>query len=305
MDKIIFRDRVFSLRWFKSWIYIVIGSFILATAFVLFINPYKIVPGGVYGLGIVLHSVFPNIQVGTFGLMFDIPLLLIAFRVFGNKFGARTIVAALLTPLMMNTLTSIIGENPATMLNGNINLSNDVLLSCIFGGVLAGTGMGLILKTHATSGGTDIVAMILHRFSKLPFARCLLIIDSFVVVTGLIVLNDWRIPLYSLITIYVTTKIIDYVLDGGSSNKLLFILSEQHELIRSLILDKLERGGTYIQSVGMYSKEDKDMIFVVINRNELATVQDYIKQIDSKAFMVVVNAHEIYGEGFKPFITKD
>lgn len=304
-DKIIFKDKKFSLRWFKSWLYIVLGCFMLATAFVLFITPYRIVPGGVYGMGIILHSIFPNIQVGTFGLMLDIPLLLIAFRIFGNKFGSKTVVAAILTPLMMNTLTWLVGEDPTLMLNGSMNLTNDVLLSCIFGGVIAGTGLGLILRTHATSGGTDIIAMIVHKYTKLPFARSMLIVDSCVVLLGLVVLRDWRIPLYSLITIYVITKVIDYVLDGGGSNKLLFILSDQYEQIRELIIEKLERGGTYIYSKGMYSMHDKNMIFVVVNRTEVSVVQDYIKKIDPRAFMVVMNAHEIYGEGFKPFEQKD
>ena len=304
-EKMLLKERLFSRRWFFSWGSIAAGCFLVAAAFVLFITPYRIVPGGVYGIGVVLHSLFPGIPVGTFGLMLDAPLLLIAFWLFGGHFGAKTIVAAGLTPLMMNALTALIGEDPATMLGGGIDLSDDVLLSCIFGGVLCGVGLGLILRSHATSGGTDIVAMIVHRYTRLPIARCLLIVDSCVVILGLIVLRDWRIPLYSLVTIYVTTKLMDYILDGGGSNKLLFILSAEYESIRGLILDRLERGGTYIHSTGMYSMQDKKMIFVVINRKELPVVQDYIKQIDPQAFMVVMNAHEIYGEGFKSFLQNE
>ncbi|MDR0955231.1 MAG: YitT family protein [Rikenellaceae bacterium] len=304
-DHILFPYKRFSLRWFRSWAYILLGSLSISAGFVLFINPYRIVPGGIYGTGIVLHYLFPNIQVGTFGLILDIPLLLIAFWVFGAKFGSRTIVSALLTPLMMNALTFCVGEDPATMLHGSINLSNDILLSCIFGGMLIGLGMGLIIRTHATSGGTDIIAMIVHKFTRVPVPRALLIVDSCVVLLGLFVLRDWRIPLYSLITIYVSTKMVDYVLDGAGSNKLLFIISEKHELIRGLIIEKLDRGGTYIHSTGMYSMQDKDMIFVVLDRSELPIVQDYIRQIDPRAFMVVMDAHEIYGEGFKPLIEKE
>jgi uncharacterized membrane-anchored protein YitT (DUF2179 family) len=305
LDKILFRERLFSRRWFRSWLSIAAGCFVVAAAFVLFITPYRIVPGGVYGIGVVLHHLFPAIPVGTFGLMLDAPLLLIAFWLFGNRFGAKTIVAALLTPLMMNALTALIGEDPATMLGGGIDLTGDVLLSSLFGGVLCGVGLGLILRSHATSGGTDIVAMIVHRYTRLPIARCLLIVDSCVVVLGLIVLRDWRIPLYSLVTIYVTTQVMDYILDGGGSNKLLFILSDRYESIRDLILGRLERGGTYIHSTGMYSMQDKKMIFVVINRKELPVVQDHIKQVDPSAFMVVMNAHEIYGEGFKSLLPED
>jgi uncharacterized membrane-anchored protein YitT (DUF2179 family) len=301
-QRIRFNEKLFSRRWFRSWLSITVGCLLVAAAFVLFITPYRIVPGGVYGIGVVLHSLFPGVAVGTFGLMFDVPLLLIAFGLFGRRFGAKTIVASLLTPLLMNVLTALIGEDPATMLGGHIDLRGDVLLSALFGGVLCGVGLGLILRSYATSGGTDIVAMIMHRYTRLPIARCLLIVDSCVVVVGLIVLGDWLIPLYSLVTIYVTTQVMDYVLDGGGSNKLLFILSDQYESIRELILGRLERGGTYIHSTGMYTMRDRKMIFVVINRRELPEVQDYIKQIDPCAFMVVMNAHEIYGEGFKSLL---
>jgi uncharacterized membrane-anchored protein YitT (DUF2179 family) len=305
LESIRFDEKLFSPRWFRSWLSIAAGCSLVAAAFVLFITPYRIVPGGVYGIGVVLHSLFPGIPVGTFGLMFDAPLLLIAFGLFGRRFGAKTIAAALLTPLLMNALTVLVGEDPATMLAGRIDLRGDVLLSALFGGVLCGAGLGLILRSYATSGGTDIVAMILHRYTRLPIARCLLIVDSCVVVMGLVVLGDWLIPLYSLVTIYVTTQVMDYILDGGGSNKLLFILSDRYESIRELILGKLERGGTYIHSTGMYTMRDRKMIFVVINRRELPLVQDYIKQIDPCAFMVVMNAHEIYGEGFKSLLPEE
>lgn len=288
----------------KTWIYIFLGSLFLAAGFVLFINPYRIVPGGVYGMGIVLHYIFPSVQVGTFGFMFDIPLLLISLRVFGAKFGAKTVVAAVLTPLFMNLLTYVIGENPVTMLNGKINLENDVLLSCIFGGVLIGLGQGLIFRTHATTGGTDIIAMILSKYTKTPIARSVLYVDSLVVVFGLIVFGDWKLPLYSLITIFIVSQVIDYIIEGISTDKLLFIISDKHAEIKRLILDDLSRGGTYIKASGMYTNAPKDMIFVVINRREVSVVQDYIKTLDPNAFLVVVNAHETLGDGFKNFQDK-
>lgn len=302
LDKVIFSPKRFSFRWFKSWLYIILGCFVMSLGFVLFITPYHIVPGGVYGSGIILHYLFPNIQVGTFGLMLDVPLLLTAFWIFGAKFGSKTIVAAILTPIFMNAQTYFIGEDPALMLNGNIDLSNDILLSCVFGGILIGIGQGLILRNHATSGGTDIIAMIVHKFTRIPIPKCILMVDSCIVVLGLIVLKDWHIPLYSLITLYIAIKLVDYVLNGGGSNKLLFIISDKHEMIRSLIIDKLDRSGTYIHSTGMYTMQEKKMIFVVINRIELPVVQDYIRDIDDRAFMVVMDAHEIYGEGFKSLI---
>ncbi len=136
---------------FLSWLGVILGSFILAAGFAIFINPYKIVPGGVYGIGIILNNFFPDIKVGTFGLMMDVPLLLISLRVFGANFGAKTVVSALLTPLFMNLLATYCGESPAEIMGGQLNLENDVLIAVIFGGALLGLGQGLIFKNKATS----------------------------------------------------------------------------------------------------------------------------------------------------------
>ena len=294
-------DRLLHRQSVRSWIYILIGSIVLSAGFVLFMNPYKIVPGGVYGTGIVLHSLFPSVQVGTFGLMLDIPLMLIGFRVFGRMFGTKTVFSALLIPLVMNGMTYWVGEDPASMFGGNMDLSQDMFLPCIFGGVMIGTGTGLIIKSHATSGGTDIVAMLLMRFAKFRFSRAILLVDSAVVVFGMIVLGDWRLPLYSLVTIFVASKVIDYIVDGASYDKLLFIISDRKEEIREFILGRMGRGGTYIKSSGMYTSKDKEMIFVVVSRNEVSMIRSMIHEIDPASFVVIVDAHETFGDGFKSF----
>lgn len=288
----------------KSYLLIFCGAFLIAAAFVLFITPYKIVPGGVYGAGVVLNYLFPSIQVGTWGFMLDVPLLITAFILFGRLFGAKTIFAAVVCPVVMDTMTHFLGTDPQTMLGGSINLADDVLLSCLFGGVLLGIGISLILKSKATSGGTDIVAMIVSRYLHMPISRALLIVDSMVVVFGLIVLGDWKVPLYSLVTIFVATKVIDFILEGGSGDKLVFILSDRHDAIRSFILEDLSRGGTYIHSSGMYTNASKEMIFVVVSRREMTLLQDHVRKADPVAFMIVVNAHETLGDGFKTFQDK-
>ncbi|MCC8088942.1 MAG: YitT family protein [Rikenellaceae bacterium] len=301
MGKLVSYRKLFNGNLFVSSLLLIAGCVLLASAFVLFITPYKIIPGGIYGIGIILHYFFPDIQVGTFGLIMDIPLISVALVLLGKKFGTRTIAAAVTTPLIMNLMTAYIGEDPYTMLNGRINLTDDILLACLFGGVLAGAGMGMILRTHATSGGTDIIFMILSKYTGIPFARGLLIVDSIIVVAGLITFGDWKIPLYSLITIYVTTQVIDYILEGGGTDKLLFIISDNHEDIRRIILDNLDRGGTYLKSYGMYTMNEKNTIFVVINRNQVSQIKDLITAVDPDAFITIVNAHEIYGNGFKRY----
>ena len=300
-----FKDQLFSLKWWRSWIMIVLGTFIMAVGFVLFINPYYIVPGGVYGAGIVLHYLFPGIEVGTYGFMFDIPLLLLGIKLFGGMFGARTVVAAVLTPVFMNILTAMIGSDPALILNGKINLGDDLLLACIFGSVLIGVGVGLIIKTRATTGGTDIIAMIIVKYTGMTFSQALLIVDSCVVIFGVVVMGDWLIPLYSLVTIFVTTRVIDYVIDGASYDKLLFIISDKSALLESFIMDEMGRGATYIRSAGMYTRKDRDMIFLVVSRREVTAVQNKVREIGHDAFLVVVNAYETFGDGFKAFPNND
>ncbi len=298
------RDKALVRKTIKQYFYILLGSFLIAAAFVLFITPYQIVPGGVYGTGVALNFIFPSIEVGTWGLMLDVPLLIIAFIFLGGNLGVKTIFAALTLPAIMNIMTYYVGSDPLVMLGGKINLMDDVLLACLFGGVIMGVGAAFIFKSHATSGGTDIIGMLFSKMMHIPIARAMLIVDSLVIVFGLIVIGDWKVPLYSLVTLFVSLKMVDLILEGGSSDKLVFILSSENEKIRTFIIDDLSRGGTYIKSHGMYTRNDKEMIFVVITRREIVRMQDFVHSVDPLAFMVVVNAHETLGDGFKAFEKK-
>lgn len=289
--------------WF-SWVLVTIGAFILAMGFVLFTNPYKIIPGGVYGLGRVLHHLIPSIQTGTFGLLFDVPLTITAILVFGRQFGAKTIYAALITPVFMNAMTSFLGEDPAdgiSIISTQFNFSDNVFFAALCGGLLIGVGCGLILRAGATSGGTDIISMLIVKFAKTKFSSAMFLVESTIVIIGMIVLGDWKLPLYSLISIFVCARAIDYVLEGASYDKLLFIISEKKEELKQYILVDMERGGTYIKSSGMYTGNDRDMIFLVISRREIGAVKEKIRALDPAAFVVVVDAYETYGDGFKPF----
>ncbi len=293
-------EKLFSKQWFIAYGLIVLGSFILAAGFVFFINPYNIVPGGVYGIGIVVHHLFPIIPIGLFGLAMNIPLTILGIRILGPRFGVKTVIGMILASVFMDMLTFLIGdENPKTMLNGSIDLSNDVLLACVFGGVLIGFGLGLIFKAKATSGGSDIVAMIIAKYTRLPLGQLMIYVDSVIVLIGLIVFRDWKIPLYSWIVIFITGKVIDVVLEGVSYDKTLFIISDKHDEIRDKILTDLNRGGTFINGNGMFNNAEKKIIFTVVNRRELAILQEFIHKIDPNAFLTVIDANEILGKGFK------
>ena len=283
------KEKRFSKKWFITYGLIVIGAFIMAAGFVLFITPYKIVPGGVYGIAIVLHHTF-GFPVGLTALCFDIPLTIIGIRILGPRFGVKTVVGFVLTAVFVDGLTYFYGESP---------LVDNVLLSSIYGGLFLGIGLGMIFKSRATSGGSDIVAMIIAKYTKLPLGQLMILVDSAIVLIGLFSFGDWEIPLYSLIVIFIVGRVVDVVLQGISYDKTLFIISEKHREIRDKIIDDLNRGGTFFKGEGMYSGNEKTMIYTIVNRRELVILQEFIHRIDPEAFMTVINANEVLGHGFR------
>jgi len=284
------KDKIFSKSWIKNYSLIVIGAFIMASGFVMFITPYKIVPGGVYGISIVLHWMLGT-PVGLVALLFDIPLTIIGIKVLGPRFGIKTAVGFFSTAIFMDGITYFYGDQPL--------VEGDPLLSSIFGGVFIGLGLGLIFKAKATSGGSDIVAMMIGKYTKLPMGQLMILVDSAIVLVGLVAFQDWKIPLYSLIVIFITGKVVDLVLEGANYEKVLFIISEKSEEIRNKIVIDLNRGGTFLKGEGMWGHNEKSIIFTVVNRREMSMLQEYINHIDPKAFVTVLNATEILGNGFK------
>jgi uncharacterized membrane-anchored protein YitT (DUF2179 family) len=293
------REKPFSKRWLINYGLIVIGSFILAAGFVFFITPYRIVPGGVYGISIVIHfmtkgmfSFAPDgFPIGLMGLILNIPLTIIGIRILGPKFGVKTVLGFVLTSAFMDGLTYWRGDLPL--------VENDALLSSIFGGVLIGFGLGLIFKSKASSGGSDIVAMILNKYTRLPVGQLIIYVDSVIVLVGLAAFGDWKIPLYSWIVIFITGKVIDVVMQGVNYDKTLFIISDKYDAIRDKIINDLDRGGTFISGKGMFNGAEKTIIFTVVNRRELAMIEEFIHKTDPRAFLTVMDTNEIIGEGFK------
>lgn len=294
------KDKIFSKKWITDYLFIIAGSFILAASFVFFITPHKIVPGGVYGISIVVHylteGVFPfwpdGIPVGLFALLIDIPLIITGIKVLGPKFGVKTITGSVLTAVFTDLITYM---RPV----GNAPLVEDILLSCVFAGVLAGFGLGLIFKSRATSGGSDIIAMIIGKYTHIPLGRLMIYVDSFIVLFGLVAFGDWAIPLYSWIVIYITGRVIDLTIEGTEYNKALMIVSKAHEDIKDKLLLDLDRGGTYLSGTGMYTGDDKRIIYTVVSRREMAILREFISNIDPDAFITVMDTREILGEGFQ------
>ena len=303
-----------------EWASIFIGCIILAVGFVFFINPYNIVPGGVYGASIVLHNLFPSIQVGTFGYMFDVPLLILSVVLLGASLGARTLVAALFTPAAMNVISEMVyptrealeALDPAQLLGGCMNMSDHLMLTSIIGAVLIGIGSGVVVRSKATTGGTDIVGMLLQKYAHIRFSRAILLVDATVVCFGLLVIgfgfgsqNDvtqpsWHLSFYSLISIFVISRVVAYVINGAKDDKILFVISEKEmKVLHDFILKDLDRTATCIKSTGLYTGADKEMLFLVVSRREINEVKAKIKEADPRAFVVVTDAYDTFGEGWK------
>ena len=235
------------------------------------------------------------------------------------ELGHRVIVVV--NKIDLTTQEALEALDPKQLFGGVIDLSNDLMLASLLGAVLIGLGVGLVLRNQATTGGTDIIAMYLQKFAKMKFSTGILLADSCVVLSGLLVIGfgvgsgadreaveggSWLLSFYSLITIYVSSRVLAYVIDGASYDKLLFIISENHHAeLRDFIIEDMDRSGTYIKGKGMYTDQDREMIFVVVSRKEVHLVQNKVREIDPKAFMVVTDAYETFGEGFKQFPDKD
>lgn len=284
------KEKIFSAKWFKSYSMIAVGTFLVAIGYVMFISPDKIVPGGIYGISIMLHYILGT-PIGLTALAFNIPLTLIGTKLLGPRFGAKTVVAFILTALYVDLLSFFYGSEPL--------VAGETLVSSIFGGLFIGVGVALTFKAKATSGGSDVVAMILQKYTRLPSGQLMMMVDSTIVILSLVAFGDWRIPLFSWITIFVIGRVIDTVMHGFSYDKTLFIISEKHEEIRNSIIHDLKRGGTFLHGEGMYNHDRKQIIFTVVNPRELYLLEEYVHRIDPDAFIAVLDAYEILGKGFK------
>ena len=282
-----------------QYLLILVGSFIVAVAFILFVSPYKFVPGGVYGISIMIHhltkgvfELFPQgLPIGVLSLCMDIPITLLGMKIIGAGFGLKTVIGFTSMSLSTTLLEFSWGYNPL--------VENEPLLSAVFGGLLIGIGSGLVFKAKASSGGTDAIAAMLSKFTRQPLGKLQIGVDAVVVLMSIAAFHSWAIPLFSLVIIYITGKTIDVVLQGMSVQKALLIISEKHEEIRSRILKDMDRGGTYLLGKGMYEHADKDIILTVLERKEVEELKDFIRETDPKAFMAVLDASEVLGEGFK------
>lgn len=301
-----FTDKLYSARWFKSYLLIILGSMIMASGYSFFADPHKIVPGGVYGIAIVIHHVF-GFPTGTVGLMFNIPLFALGIYILGPRFGVKTFVGTIATSFFIDLQSKIIERfslfRPDGLAEGVEYIASplqDPFLASLLSGVLIGVGLALIFRAKATTGGSDIIAQIVNKYTKISVGQLLIFIDSAIVSVGVIAFKDFALALYALITIYLTGKVLDAVMLGGSNRKAVFVVSSKPEEISDFILHKLRRGGTFFFAQGMYGRDDKKVIYTALSRRELSALQDFVNDTDKDAFLSVFDTNQIYGRGFLP-----
>ena len=265
------------------------GCALIAAGLVLFTIPNNIAPGGVSGLATALAYISP-VSVGIWTLLLNVPLIILAWWKLGFRPLAKTILTTLLLSGFIELFSRILPP-----------YTNNILLASVLGGVLCGVGMGVIFVRGATTGGTDLISLLLNRaFPNLSVGSLLLIVDATVVLFAVFVFRNIEVALYSIVTIFVTTRTIDAIMQGVDHAKVIYIVTERAEDILSLLAEELGRGVTVLQGRGGYTKRDKHVLMLVVRRNSFAQTLKAIKQIDKQAFIFVTDATEVHGEGFKP-----
>ncbi|MBR3744921.1 MAG: YitT family protein [Bacteroidales bacterium] len=283
----------------KEYLLLVIGNFIFALGAVMLVEPYGFAPGGTYGLGIVFHHLW-GVETEFAALCMDVPLLIIGFFILGNRFGIKTIVSTILLPLFMQLLHRVYGY--ASLIEPDIvemtGYQHQIIAS-IFGGVVYGVGLGMVYRSHATTGGSDIIAMILRKYTHLSMGTSTIIVDGLITLSSVVAFGDWKLPMYSWIIIFVESRMIDFILEGPKRAKTLMIITSKSEEIRNFIINDMERGATLIPGKGLYSGEGRDIIYVVLGRREMIRLREIIAKTDPYAFINVIDSAEILGEGFQ------
>lgn len=294
---------------FVAYFYLVLGSLIFAVGDVMFVNPYLLAPGGTYGLANVLNTVWPW-KISYYAICMDIPLLLIGTWILGPKFGAKTVISTILIFAFTWLLETFWGYQPVIhdgLLNEPVKglaFVPDYFLNTLVAGLVYGVAIGLVFKSGATSGGSDIISMILHKYTKVSLGTLVLIVDSCITLTSFIAFRQLRLPIYSILLIVIESKVIDLIVEGVKSYKTAFIVTDEIDAVRNFIIEDLDRSGTVFAGSGLYQGAERKMIYVTLNRTDLVKLKANLRYLDPNAFVNVIESSEIMGNGFKALPTE-
>lgn len=265
-----------------------IGCFIMSVGLNMFLEPYTIASGGLTGLAIVLKSLF-NTPLWLINLVFNIPLFIFGVKILGKSDATKTLIGILL-------LTFFLGFTQPLTTAFN---TDDVLLSAIAGGIVVGISLGMLFRIDASTGGTELACLILNKiFPSISISVFMFIIDGIVILLAGIVSRNIETALYAAISLYISVKISDAIVEGFDFSKSFIIVTEKSKVIGDSIMDNLGRGITFLEGRGGYSNEKKDVLLVVVSRREEVNLKKLVNEIDPMAFIIINNAHEVLGEGF-------
>ncbi|SNS09402.1 Uncharacterized membrane-anchored protein YitT, contains DUF161 and DUF2179 domains [Anaerovirgula multivorans] len=274
-----------------EYIGITIGCALMAISLNFFLKPNMIAPGGVTGLAIIIEGLI-GIPIDITNLIINIPLFITGLIILGKAFGVKTAYAIFILSGFIRLFLIIFGEGAM--------ITHDVLLAAIYGGVLLGVGLGAVFRFGGTTGGTDLAGAILNKyFPTVSTAKLMMILDLIVVATAGVVEKNIETSLYSVIALYITVKLADFIVEGLSYAKAFYIISKDSNIIGDRIIQEIGRGVTALEARGLYTGSKKDVLMCVVNRAQVAKLKKIVYEIDEKAFIMVTTAHEVLGEGFK------
>lgn len=268
----------------KEYLYVLIGAAVVAITFNVFLLPNRVASGGVSGISTILDAVL-GWEPAYVQWAFNIPLFIAGIVFLGKQFGAKTLVGTIFLPFVVY-LTKEFGA-----------WTNDPLLASLFGGIGVGLGLGVVFRGKASTGGTDLAAQIINKFTGLSLGTCVAIIDGLIVLTAAIVFDIER-GLYALLALYVTSKTIDLVQVGLGRTKMTMIITEKQNEVREGILNKIDRGVTKLTAYGGYTDNERPILMCVVDQSEFTKLKQLVKSIDPTAFIIVTDASEVLGEGF-------
>lgn len=279
----------------RAALLITLGALIYALSFVWCFDPNGIAFGGVTGLAQIVNKFFPAIPVGVTVIVFNIPLFLLGWKLIGGKLLLSSLYAMFIASVFIDILTPLYDWQPM-----------DPLLACIFGGLLLGASMGVIFLQGATTGGTDLAARLLKlKLAWLPMGKLLMGVDLGVIVLVALAFRTLNTALYGLVALYISTLAMDGILYGLDNAKVAYIISDKNEEICSAIVHDLERGVTILHGQGAYTGADKKVLMCAFKQKEIAAIKAAVKEIDPDAFLIVCNAHEVLGDGFRQYKKDD
>ncbi len=271
---------------FRTYAGITLGAVLTAIALNMFLIPNKVAAGGVSGMATILHYLV-GAPVGVTMLALNIPLFLASIKVLGARFGLRTLYGAAILSVAIDL------SAPFTPV-----LTHDLLLSSLYGGVLSGLGMGLVFRYGGTTAGTDLAAAIINKLTRISVGQALLGVDFFVISAAGIAFKSAELSLYALISLWLTSYIIDLVQEGPSTAKAFIIVSNAADEVARRVLAEMDRGVTYLNGRGGYTGQTRDVLFCVVTASEVVRLKELITAVDPTAFVIVADAHEVMGEGF-------